>query len=50
MEKIPLYLQIAGIAIGIIGLMLLIKSNPLVIGLEVTGAALYFAGQFLRNI
>ena len=49
-RQIGQYLQIGGVVLGAIAMVLLITRHPVLMGLNLLGAGLYFVGQFLRKI
>jgi hypothetical protein len=49
-RRVGQYLQYAGIGLGVIVAILIVKWHPVLIGLEVIGAMLYFGGEYLRKV
>jgi len=41
--------QVVGLGLGVIASLLLITRHPILIGLEVLGAALYFVGKYINK-
>jgi hypothetical protein len=48
-EKIGLVIQIVGVVLGVIGVLSLISQHPLIIGLEVLAAGLWFLGKHFKT-
>ena len=47
--KTNVYVRLAGIVMGVIGLGLLISRHPIQIGIVVLGAGIYFIGEYLQK-
>lgn len=48
-KQLGLYLQIAGVVVGVVAALVLVTQHPVHIVVLGIGAAIYFAGQFIKG-
>lgn len=48
-SKIGLIVQISSVLLGVVGLLTIISQHPLIVGLEVIAAGLWFLGKYIKT-